>query len=401
VLYWGKRLTAILIGITLAWILLELLLRIAYPIFPYTIQAALREVHLTPFTEQRILPGQIWQADDAYQFVSRAKVTDELQFPDPRVGFHISTKNWLDPNSHVGFRVPTADWEPRWPVDGVFVGDSFTFCYTEYSLCWVQRLADEHGMSVVNLGQVATGSMSHLNVLATFGLPYEPRFVVWQWYGNDFNDDYGMALQTGKVTREDPPEPSPAAEQNRNSPLLRWLQRNSTVYWIFETATSSAEDRYKYERYVDPYRAKDDNVDITFGRPYILDAFDLSQPRNQLGLQLTQETLLKASDMLEERGMVLVVVLLPSKEEVYQRWTVESLGEAQLERLSQGRLQMGRFCDEHGLLCLDTTEALTDKADAGEYVFWADDTHLNGMGNQILASSVWDFLVAQLLVAEP
>lgn len=388
-------------GIALGWMLLEILLRVAYPIFPYTIQAALREVHVTPITDKRILPQQIWQADTTYQFVSRANAMDELQFPDPRVGFHITTKNWLDPNSHVGFRVPSADWEPRWPIDAVFVGDSFTFCYTEYAQCWVQRLADEHGMSVVNLGQVATGSISHLNVLKTFGLPYQPRFVVWQWYGNDFNDDYGMAQMTGSVARETESQQAPAVKKQSNGRIRRWLEENSAVYWILDTATSPAEERYKYEQYVDPHRAQDGEVDIAFGRPYILEAFDLSQPKNQLGLSLTKDALLEAHQLLEDRGISLLVLLFPSKEEVYGHLTEAVLGQTRLAQLGQGRLQMTQFCSDHGLLCLDVTAALQRTARSGEYVFWPDDIHLNILGNQVIANAVWEFLTPQFAMTEP
>jgi len=401
VLDWSKRLVTIVFGVVLGWTVLEILLRVAYPMFPYVIQAALREVHVTPFTDKRILPQQIWQADDNFQFVSRANVLDELQFPDPRVGFHVTTKNWLDPNSHVGFRVPSADWEPRWPVDAVFLGDSFTFCYTEYALCWVQRLAEEHGMSVVNLGQVATGSTSHLNVLKTFGLPYEPRFAVWQWYGNDFNDDYGMALMSGSVSQTSEPQLAPVDEGSSSQPIRRWLEKNSAVYWILDTTTGSAEERYKYERYVDPYRAEDGGVDIAFGRPYILDAFDLSQPKNQLGLKITKDALLEARQLLDDQGISLVVLLIPTKEEVYRHLTEADLGVDKLAQLSQGRSQMTRFCDEQGLPCLDVTTALQETALSGENVFWPDDLHLNVLGNQVIANSVWEFLLTHSLVAEP
>lgn len=389
---WSKRLFAVLFGIGLAWLSLEVLLRVAYPLFPYTIQAALREVRLTPFTEKRILPQQIWQADDNYQLISRSNIDSQLQFPDPRVGIVVTTKNWLDPDSHVGFRVPSMEWQPRWPVDAVVVGDSFSFCYTEYDSCWVQRLADEHGMSVVNLGQVATGSISRLNLLKTFGLLHEPDLVIWQWYGNDFNDDYGMALMNGSLDQESAPE-SQGSGAPPPHPFVRWLEKHSAVYWIVRTYTSSKQDRYTFERFVDPFRAELGDAYFTFGRPYTLKAFDMSDPKNRIGLSLSQESILQASERLSEAGVFLLLVLVPSKEEVYRPWTEDVLGLDQIEALGEGRRQMATFCAEHGLSCLDPTPALAEPAASGKHVYWPDDSHLNDLGNQILANAVWNFLV--------
>ena len=396
---WLKRIIAVFFGISLAWLMLELLMRVAFPLFPYTIQAALREVRRTPFTEERILPQQIWQEDIHYQLISRADVANEYQFPDPRVGFYVTTKNWLDPNSHVGFRVPSADWEPRWPVDAVIVGDSFTFCYTEYTDCWVQRLESEHGMSVVNLGQVATGSISHLNILTTFGLPHQPRMVIWQWYGNDFNDDYGMALMNDQISAVDAPEapqllpPAPPSP----SPLVKWLEKNSAVYWIMRTVTTPKPDLYKYQRFVDPHQVKDGEMVFSYGRPYTSKSSDLSAVKNQIGMGLSQNAILETRDLLASQDVQLVILLIPSKEEVYRRWTEPTLGAPQLSLLAQGRLEMVSFCQESALLCLDSTTALTAVAEQGTPVYLPYDTHLNVAGNQVITDELWRFLTEHQL----
>lgn len=390
----AAKIIAAFLGIGLAWLMLELLMRVAFPLFPYTIQAALREVRRTPFTEERILPQQIWQEDIHYQFVSRSNVNNEYQFPDPRVGFYVTTKNWLDPNSHVGFRVPSADWEPRWPIDAVIVGDSFSFCYTEYPDCWVQRLDSEHGMSVVNLGQVATGSISHLNILTTFGLPHQPRMVIWQWYGNDFNDDYGMALMNDQISAVETPEapqlvpPSPPS----SSILVEWLEKNSAVYWIIKTVTTPKPDLYKYQRFVDPYMANDGEIAFSYGRSYTSRASDLSAEKNQIGLELSMGKILETHELLASQDIKLVILLIPSKEEVYRRWTEPTLGNEQLDLLSQGRLEMIALCEVAKLLCLDSTPALTAAAEQQTAVYLPFDTHLNVAGNQIVTDELWQFL---------
>ena len=75
-------------------------------------------------------------------------------------------------------------------ADIVFIGDSFTESATivEEST-FVQRVAQSTGLSTVNLGRGAYGPQQELIVLKRYGLPYQPRFVVWQLFeGNDLTD---------------------------------------------------------------------------------------------------------------------------------------------------------------------------------------------------------------------
>ncbi|NIW46748.1 MAG: hypothetical protein GWN30_18930, partial [Gammaproteobacteria bacterium] len=172
-----------------------------------------------------------------------------------------------------------------------------------------------------------------------FGLLYEPRFVIWQWYGNDFNDDYGMALMNGELSdlENQEPEFEPAMSQKSASGLWRWLESNSAVYWIVQTAVRSEEELYIYQRFVDPYRVQIGEGQMYFGRPYTMKAFDMNSSKNQQGLAISQDTILKAQSTLADMGIPLVIVLIPTKEEVYGEWIVEELGEIQLEAISEGR----------------------------------------------------------------
>ena len=116
---WIERIAALLFGLFFTVLALEVLIRVAYTALPVSLQVLLRDVQKAPWTAEHILPDPIWHADDAYQLVSEPNIDNEFHYPDPRIGFHISTKNWLDPNSRVGFRVPHIDWEPPWPIDAV------------------------------------------------------------------------------------------------------------------------------------------------------------------------------------------------------------------------------------------------------------------------------------------
>jgi len=329
-----------------------------------------------PFTADKILPEQIWFDDDSYQLITPPGIDNELHYPDPRIGLHVSTKNWLDPNSKVGFRVPSTAWEPTWPVDVVVVGDSFTFCYVDYEQCWVDLLATQHQFSMVNLGLVATGSTSHKNVLNTFGLPHRPKMVIWQWYGNDFNDDYGFATQYGEKAVE---------RKGGETVPPGWLRRNSAVFSLIYALVQAGRGSTQYAQFIDPYSADIGSKTVWFGRPYMQQAYDLESEKNREGLALTQQAIIDSKERLDAEGIQLLIILIPAKEEVYQTWTADQLPDGMLDTLSVGRLHMLDFCQTEQLHCLDMTGPLTDQANIGNLVYHERDTHLNAAGNQILA----------------
>ncbi|MEM9772976.1 MAG: hypothetical protein AAF902_00240 [Chloroflexota bacterium] len=366
-------------GLLVGWLLLEIILRWTATALPYTITAPMRDVNRHPFTAATILPEQIWIDDDSYQLITPPGIDNEFQYPDPRIGLNVSTQNWLDPNSQVGFRVPSIDWEPIWPVDVVVVGDSFSFCYVEYADCWVDLLASKHNYSMVNLGLVATGSISHQNVLNTFGLPHDPQLVIWQWYGNDFNDDYGFTTLYGENAEE---------RKGEDSVPPGWLRRNSAVASIVHAISQSRQGSQQFTRFIDPYMVNIGNENIWFGRPYIQEAFSLQEAKNQQGFALSQKAILDTQTRLASKGVELVVLLIPSKEEVYETWTADEMGPDLLDEIAQGRQEMLLFCESNSLTCLDTTSTLKDQANVGNLVYHAQDTHLNKLGNQVLAEFV-------------
>ena len=370
-------------GLLVGWILLEVILRWGATSLPYTITAPMRDVNQNPFTSHTILPEQIWIDDDSYQLITPPGIDNEFQYPDPRIGLNVSTKNWLDPNSQVGFRVSNIDWEPIWPVDVVVVGDSFSFCYVEYQDCWIDLLATQRGYSMINLGLVATGSISHQNVLNTFGLPHNPKVVIWQWYGNDFNDDYGFTTLYGEDAEE---------RKGEDSVPPGWLRRNSAVASIIHAIGQSRQGSQQFTRFIDPHVANIGNDNIWFGRPYIQEAFSLQEPKNQQGFELTQQAILDTQARLENEGIELIILLIPTKEEVYETWTADVMGQDLLDEISEGRNEMLQFCESNALTCLDTTQTLRDQANVGNLVYHAQDTHLNELGNQVLAEFVTSHL---------
>lgn len=394
---WAGRIGAVLFGLVIALILLEALLRVAAPLLPPAAQITLRPVAATPFSPPPDKPKPLWSTSQDYGLVVRTETGDQLQQFEGPIIFHLVTINWLDPNSYVAFRVPSPDWGPTWPVNAVVVGDSFTFCYTEYADCWVSRLQSEYGLSVVNLGMSGTGTTSHARILNTFGLPYKPQMVIWEWWGNDFYDDYSL-VETPSVSGATVILPQSNTKKPKTPEIVKWLRVNSAVYVLTDQWLQSTKPQAAVDYLVDPYHVSKDGVTLNFGRPYLERSFNMADPVNQKGFQDSKAALLGARDRLAESNTPLVILLLPTKEEVYRRWTEPQLGAAWFDMIQAGRKQMLALCQTEHLTCLDATDALTTYANQNQQIYWADDMHLNPVGNQILAGLVENFLKARGLV---
>ena len=352
-------------------------MRLFRPVLPPVVQLMMRDVKKHPFTQNTILPAPAWRPVDVFQMSVVPGLDNELQYPNANVNFHVSSKNWLNPDSNIGFRVDTVDWEPRWPVDIVTVGDSFTFCFTEYEDCWVRRLETDHGYSVVNLGQGATGSVSHANILFTFGLPYEPDVVLWQWYGNDNNEDYGLIYQWGETDTTD----------RSSIDSKGWLTQNSIVFAMVDILTNSSDfGSESYLSQADTHAVEVAGDPMFFGRAYSWETADLSLEKNRLGQEEGFQAILAARQRLAEDGIELIIFPVPYKEEVYRPLidTQSDFDLQKIDRMEENRAALMAFCLENELNCFDPTAELANHALNGETLYLSQDTHLNARGNELL-----------------
>src|SRR5579859_7855826 len=136
------RLIATFIGLFFALVLVEIALRVAFHSLPESFQLALQSVKITPFTDARLTPEIVWQPDNDYQTITSPGLQDILTHGSTSVTFHVTTYSWW--GGRVGFRSPQPT---TGQVDAVAVGDSFTFCFTEWQDCWVNHLSQDSGLT--------------------------------------------------------------------------------------------------------------------------------------------------------------------------------------------------------------------------------------------------------------
>ena len=385
---WLGRFAGILFGLMMTWLMLEILLRLFFGALPVTYQQIIRNVHVTPFTETTILPAPVWQPDSTYLHINRP-VKNYAGYGSAEVRYLVNTETlW---NSRVAFRTTQAQVDRH--VDAVAIGDSFTFCFTDEEDCWVTRLGEKTGRNIVNMGIVGTGTVSHERILRDFGLPLKPELVIWQWFGNDPNEDFGLAQLNGE-TAILPPDDVPAARRN-----LTWLHRNSAAVMLLDTLLRHPEDQRAFTWTVPQQCTQPGSpIDICFGQPYLWGAFDPNLPGNAYGWERTRSAFSNAQDMASGYGGRLVVVLIPPAELVYRELAEPLVGADHYELLAQNHERITALCQAEALTCLDLLPEFRAYAPKGEQLYYRSDMHLNPYGNEVMAEVLAHYLTTEKII---
>jgi hypothetical protein len=374
----SRTLRLIAFNIVLTLLIAEVALRIIGPRLPGQVGVALRYVTTGSPYDQQWSPA--WQQNRDHYYALKPGLTDSLQYGSPGVQFRLTTRELWE-GGGIGFRAPVVDFF----VDGVVVGDSFGLCFTEQADCWVDQLQGLTGRRFVNLSQPVTGTRSHLRILQDFGAPLKPPLVIWQFFGNDFNDDYGLAVFRDEIEPVEaeaaPPEPADAA---------MWLRRSSALFAAVETALTGrylglpSSEALFAKPYTIRYGPNNEHT-LMLGGQYELQALDMSREANQIGYEMSRQAFAAAQSLVAGWGGQMIVVIIPTREEVYSPLAAPALGQDHIQRLQSARDAMLDLCSALALVCYDAYEALQPRAALGEALYHADDMHLNATGNQALA----------------
>ena len=225
-------------------ILLELGLRLFVAALPPRLQEAAHiAMHGVPYPEPW---DRAWMRNPDHYFVLKPGLVDAVQFGSPSVRFHVSTIELWEGGS-IGFRTRPVDYF-------VDVGHPWRlFCILFHR---ARRLLGDAigerdtGLGIVNLAQPGTGSHSHLLILQDFAAPLSPRLVIWQFFGNDFNDDYGLFSASGKLAPLADGMSAAGDDDGDASEIRSWLRTRSALYAVLESILPG------WRRYRDPNAAK-------------------------------------------------------------------------------------------------------------------------------------------------
>jgi len=380
----------ILVNLVVVLLLLEIGLRLATPLLPEGLAVAARWVTTGETYAEDWQPA--WQDNRDHRYALRPGVDDSLQYGSPSVSFRLSTNEPWE-GAGIGFRTDPVNFR----VDAVVVGDSFGLCFVERDDCWVDQLAAETDLGIVNLSQPVTGTRSHLRIAQDFASAWEPPLVIWQFFGNDFNDDYQLAVFRDEI--EALPAETPAIAPPT---FYDWLRRNSALVAVLDTLATGYFRGEVDPDFVKPYRAAyGENQVLQFGGAYELNALDMSQEPNQIGYEMSADAFAEARTLVQSWDGRLVIVLIPTREEVYAHITAPMMGQEAIATLASARESMLALCDELGLICYDATPALRERALAGEALYFRDDMHLNPAGNAALAADLAAWLAENDHMPQP
>ena len=263
-------------------------------------------------------------------------------------------------------------------ADMVVIGDSFVEGLTvPDSQLTTSLLARLQGDVVANLGQSAYGPQQELVVLKRYGLPLQPRTVVWMFFeGNDLEDVVAYRKATSNP------------DGFWKSFYLRSFSRNAAkgVKRIFFPPTKPSGAKRAAA-----FQASD-------GKTLTLYFVYLSPPLSDQHLSSIDETtrtIATAHRLSAAQGARLIFVFVPTKFRVFRdccqfpqqsecrNWTVNDLPE---------RLRKAVVSISPDIGFLDLTPRLAEDAKRGALPYYPDDDHWSPEGHKVAAEAINDYL---------
>jgi len=289
-----------------------------------------------------------------------------------------------------GFRNPTP-WPKR--ADVVILGDSLVFGYGVSDGSAWPAIVDHSfpNLKVVNLGLVGAGAEQYLRVYETFGEPLRPKLVIVGMFpGNDFWDaaqfnewvtegakgNYMVWRNYGHFSGNALREPEEA--------LKSVLLRHSYLYNLVLAARSNRVARKAGEPKI--LRLKDGHEIRLL--PSDFESRTIGSLSGRSEFEITVRALADLRDRVEGSGGRVLVVLQPSKEEVY----MPMLG----EKVRDASAHLRPALEGLGIEYLDLAPAFKREAKEGKALFFGADGHPNPAGYRLIADEVINYLEGRI-----
>jgi len=274
-----------------------------------------------------------------------------------------------------GFRNPTP-----WPdkAEIVVIGDSMGFGYgVEDEQTWTSRVDSAFPESrLINLSMIGTGPQQYLELLERHGLGLDPDLVLYTLFpGNDVRD--------AKVFKE-------WRDTNREVGYRRWRMEGGEdeedpglIERVFNASYLVAVLRDVRRSLASPFAGETIEVEngsrLRLAPTTYVGSERLTQPGQPI-FELTMETIETARARVEEAGGEFVVLLVPTKEEVY----------LQLRDRPHPDLvdPFANALDARGIPYLDLTQPLLEAAGHNGPLYFKVDGHPNARGYEVIAEAV-------------
>jgi len=278
-----------------------------------------------------------------------------------------------------GFRNPSP-WPPRAEI--VCVGNSMVFGFgVSDDEVWT-RLVDA-GLPesrVLNLGLAGAAPQQYVRIFETFGVALEPRLLVFGLFpGNDVADAaiFNSWLKAGSPGNYDVWRffRGPVQDQRMG---FRRLLRKSHLLTTIRVVTRDFQSPFSSRTLDFPDGSRIQLAPAAVARN--LSGAKPSQPQ----FQLTMRAIEDGRERARENGAEFLVLLFPTKEEVY----LPVLGEP----APRGVAPFVEALERRGIPYLDLTPHFQERAGRDEKLFFEVDGHPNAAGNRLIAAVVLEHL---------
>jgi lysophospholipase L1-like esterase len=320
---------------------------------------------------REIQPQTVSLAHPYLGFVYPPNYEGHLAREDGEFGFNYAT------DEH-GFRNPSP-WPDRAEI--VVLGDSMAFSYgVDDHEAWTALLAEQLPDSrIINLGLIGAAPQQYLRAYETFGRALQPDLVLFCLFpGNDLYDAgrFDEWLKAGSPGNYDVWRSSPSRDAGRSG--IRSLLEESYLATFLRYARRSLAAAYSGR-----------TIDFADGGqlqlvPAIYARNEPLADPDHSSFRLVLEAVQRTRSLAEQDGSDFLVLLMPTKEEVY----LPLLGEPGPDVTAPF---VARF-EEEGVPYLDLTPHFQTRARQGERLFFKVDGHPNAAGYRLMAQIVLDHL---------
>ena len=307
----------------------------------------------------------------------------DVQFPSEGRQIPFRTKSYG--LGDIGFR----DLGMAPPFQVLAVGASFTVCDdVPAEACWVRQLAQSLGVSGVTLAVNGYSTLAAERMFERYGEHFHPKLVLLEVHPNDFRDNASFArwAETGDGNLW-----NWLATLRGRTPWVRWLGQYSMLFRLID-GTSRGMNRPIF-----PYNQ--DGLDFVFR----LDTWFLNVVRKgekHEGWPLIEQSLLDLQKAVAKQGAELLVVLFPTKEQVY--WDrVSAMAPVDISANVDRPVELvATFCRQQGIHCCDLRGPLRERARQPGQLFHRISAHPNDLGHAVSAAAVRECLREQGMIQE-
>jgi lysophospholipase L1-like esterase len=305
-----------------------------------------------------------------------------------------TTRTLAGPDFKAEHRTDAAGFRNRdpWPTpaDIVVLGDSLAFGYgVDDQSAWPALLAASFpDLGVVNLGLIGAGPEQYLRVYQTFGTELNPRLVIAAVFpGNDFWDagkfeEWQNSGAEGNYMVWRNQHGAPDWSRDPVAAFRLLLLRRSYLYNLAVATAKAYRDREASAPVVVTLR---DGSEMRMV-PGEFQERTAGSERGRREFELVEHALRRLRDQSRSNGSQLLVVIQPSKEEVYMPLTGESVRDA--------AAFLRVLFDELGIEYLDLLPRFRQQAEE-KALFFESDGHPNAAGYHLIFESLAAHLKAR------